>query len=155
MSEAQPEIGIREGSASDHAICAEILSRAWNSALPTRPRRVGVREFREQTLDELVLVAVSGREPVGFISVWKPSWFVHHLFVDPAFQGRNIGSRLLGHIAALAGEHEMGLKCQIENRAAIRFYERHGFQCTALRGSDEFGEWVELRRCAPESSGTR
>ena len=70
---------------------------------------------------------------------------MHHLFVDPTSQGRGIGSCLLEYVSTLAAGHTLSLKCQTENRAAIRFYERHGFQQTNSRGSDNFGEWVGLR----------
>jgi ribosomal protein S18 acetylase RimI-like enzyme len=141
----RPDVRVREATPLDLAACAEILVRAWSSALPNRPRRVALDDFREQTGGELLLVATLERDPVGFISVWSPVWFVHHLFVDPRHQGRGIGSRLLGHVSTLAGGRSLSLKCQVENRAALRFYERHGFRTTDSRGRDEFGEWVELR----------
>lgn len=154
MSKLEVGVAIREATASDHVVCAEILTRAWRSALPTRPRRVDLGEFRRQTLGELLLVAVVADEVVAFISIWQPDWFVHHLFVDPAFQHQGIGSSLLEHLARLSGDHALSLKCQVENHAAIGFYERHGFRRTELRGRDEFGEWVELERAGWHSSDT-
>jgi GNAT superfamily N-acetyltransferase len=145
MLESSNKFSVREATAPELAICAEILCSAWNSALPSRPRRVGIEVFRDQTLDELLLVAAIQDDPVGFISLWKPSWFVHHLFVEPRCQGQGIGSFLLRHVSALAGSHPLSLKCQTENRAAIRFYERRGFHPTDSRGTDEYGEWVEFR----------
>lgn len=145
MSESASTVRIREATTSEHAICAQILTSAWNSTSPSRPRRVTIHEFREQTLGEILLVATSEDGVVGFISVWRPSWFVHHLFIDPMSQGSGIGSCLLEYVSILAAGHPLSLKCQTENRAAIRFYERHGFQQTDSRGSDDFGEWVELR----------
>ncbi len=145
MSETASTVRIREAMTSEHAICAHILSRAWNSTSPSRSRPVGIRDFREQTFGELLLVTTSKGDPLGFISVWRPSWFVHHLFVHPMSQRRGIGRRLLGYVSTLAAGHPLSLKCQTENCAAIRFYERYGFQQTDSRGSDEFGEWVELR----------
>jgi len=138
-------VRIREATPADLAICAGILERAWHSALPARPRRVAVDDLREQTRGELLLLATLERNPAGFISVWRPEWFVHHLFVDPSWQGRGIGGRLLEHVSRLADRHPLRLKCQTENRAAIRFYERHGFRATESRGCDAFGEWVGLR----------
>ncbi len=146
MSEPAGKLAVREATPADHAACADILGRAWNSSLPTRPRLVGIDEFREQTRGELLLVAVRGHTVAGFISVWEPDWFIHHLFVEPAFQGSGIGRRLVEHVSAQASDRELSLKCQVDNAAAIRFYERNGFRCTASRGVGDFGEWVELRQ---------
>ena len=106
---------------------------------------VGVEDFRDATRGEFIFIAVRDGSLVGFVSVWKPSCFVHHLFVDPVFQGRGVGSALLRHVAMLAGDRPLSLKCQLENHSALRFYESRGFQPTASRGCDEFGDWVELR----------
>jgi GNAT superfamily N-acetyltransferase len=101
--------------------------------------------FREQTDGELLFVSASERHIAGFISVWAQEWFVHHLFVDPVFQNRGVGIGLLTHVAMLAGENALTLKCQTENQDAIRFYTRFGFNPTGLQGNDEFGEWIQLR----------
>jgi len=122
-----------------------MMESTWNAALPDTPRRVGVQDFRDETRGELVFLAMQDGIPVGFLSVWEASCFVHHLFVDPMFQGRGIGSCLLRHAAVLSGDRPLSLKCQTENRSAIQFYERHGFHRTELRGSDKFGDWIELR----------
>ena len=145
MASTRDKFAVREATSDDHAICARILTQAWVSALPTRRRKVGLAEFREQTEGELLFVAACKRSVVGFISIWEQEWFVHHLFVDPAFQNRGVGTRLLIHVSTLAGDRELSLKCPTDNQSAIRFYTRLGFNPTALQGVDEFGEWVELR----------
>jgi len=136
---------IRVAAHEDHAACAGILAESWLSALPSRRRNVGLAEFRDQTEGELLLVAVLEPDVVGFISLWTKEWFVHHLFVDPAYQNQGVGTRLLTHAATLAGDRELSLKCQVQNEGAIRFYGRLGFKQTTRKGVDEFGEWVELR----------
>lgn len=145
MTSASNEFAIRAAVPEDHAACARIFSESWHSALPSKRRTVGVAELRHQTEGELLLVAALEGGIAGFISVWAQEWFVHHLFVDPAFQSRGVGTRLLMHAATLAGDRELSLKCQTENHSAIRFYTRLGFRLTAVRGADEFGDWVELR----------
>ncbi|HIE89654.1 MAG: GNAT family N-acetyltransferase [bacterium] len=30
----------------------------------------------------------------GFISIWSPEKFVHHLYVDPKYQGRGVATIL-------------------------------------------------------------
>ena len=97
------KIAIRAERPSDGEICADVLSRAWTSSANNTPRNVGLRDFRELTAGELLLVAADSDRAIGFISVWQPSWFVHHLFVAPEYQGMSVGSRLVDHVARLAG----------------------------------------------------
>jgi ribosomal protein S18 acetylase RimI-like enzyme len=54
-----------------------------------------------------------------------------HLYVDPAEQGRGVGSRLMEHAKAESPE---GLCLWVfqKNEGARRFYERHGFRLVEL-----------------------
>ena len=57
------------------------------------------------------------------------------LFVEPAFQGRGIGAKLLTFaVTARQADHLWVLEC---NPDAIRFYERHGFRLTDTRKPEE------------------
>ena len=73
---------------------------------------------------QAVTVAEAGENAVGFIAV-EGEW-IEQLYLDPAFTGGGIGSRLL----AQAGETMpvARLYCFQANSGARRFYERHGFQ---------------------------
>jgi ribosomal protein S18 acetylase RimI-like enzyme len=82
---------------------------------------------------------------VGFASLWEDEAFLHHLYVDPRYHRRGIGSALLQDIDP-RGTRALSLKCQTENAAALGFYSRHGFIEGKGRGEDEFGPWVRLIR---------
>ena len=75
-----------------------------------------------------VTVAEAGSEIVGFIAV-SGDW-VEQLYLDPAWTGRGIGSRLL--IDATAALPVVKLHCFQANTGARRFYERHGFRAEAF-----------------------
>ena len=77
---------IRTAIPRDYAICASIYESAWNLALPGAQRSIGVRELENETADELTLVGVIDETVCGYISIWEPDWFIHHLYVDPATQ---------------------------------------------------------------------
>jgi len=52
-------------------------------------------DFDRETAGEFVLVAVLNNKAVGFISLWLPDNFVHHLYIDEGHQHKNIGTILL------------------------------------------------------------
>ena len=83
-------------------------------------------DFDTQTDGEMQIVAHNGAQIVGFISIWMPNDFVHHLHVDPRFSRQGIGRALL---SALPGWRVVRyrLKCVIKNEAALAFYLANGF----------------------------
>lgn len=97
-----------------------------------------------ETADETLFVAADERGAmIGFVSIYLPQSFVHHLYVEPSQSGRGIGTRLLARALAVAGGSAT-LKCQTGNERALRFYRRLGWvEVTA--GTGEFGPWVALR----------
>jgi GNAT superfamily N-acetyltransferase len=101
-------------------------------------------DFDAQTEGERMLVAEVGQDIAGFISVWEPDDFIHHLFVDAAHARRGIGRALL---RALPGwpDRTYRLKCLSRNRAALAFYGAQGFvQIDHGVGGD--GDYVVLSR---------
>lgn len=100
-------------------------------------------DFDAMTRDEKLLVAeTSGSDIAGFISVWEPDHFIHHLHVAANQQGRGIGQALLN---ALPGRPSQPyrLKCLRRNEGALAFYLRQGFVKIGT-GVAEDGEYVLL-----------
>lgn len=61
---------------------------------------------------------------------------VPNFAVDPGWQGKGIGSALLEDVwrnAVEAGAEEMTLEVRKSNAAALRFYQRHGFEQERVR----------------------
>jgi GNAT superfamily N-acetyltransferase len=85
-----------------------------------------------------VTVAEAGEGIVGFIAV-HGEW-VEQLYIEPAWTGRAIGSRLLEE--ATGGMAEVRLHCFQANSGARRFYERHGFK--AVKFGDGSGNEERL-----------
>ena len=67
---------IRERRDGDEAVCADIFTRAWNTALPNRSLLVTAEEFLSETDGERVLVAHRQATIVGFLSAKKGDRFI-------------------------------------------------------------------------------
>ncbi len=75
-----------------------------------------------------------------------PHWFLATIGVDPAHQGRGIGSALLA--PALARADEQRVCCYLETHAAnnVRLYERHGFRVMEhIENPETVPVWAMLR----------
>ena len=86
----------------------------------------------------ICLGAFEGRELVGYIvnSRYVDAWHVMNVAVDPDRQRRGIASRLLGELFELThGDERRGytLEVRVSNDAAIRLYERLGFEPRGIR----------------------
>lgn len=115
---------------SDAADIARVLrlsldSLEWMPKLHTPEEDLA---FIERTVlpEQTITVAEAGGRIVGFIAVHE-AW-INLLYLDPAWTGRGIGSRLL----VAADMAEAKLYCFRVNAGARRFYERHGFRAEAF-----------------------
>ncbi|MDP5201692.1 GNAT family N-acetyltransferase [Flavobacterium sp. DG2-3] len=85
-----------------------------------------LEDFDKQTQGEYILTAFLDDVLVGFISIWIPTSFIHHLYVAAPFQGKNIGTELL-KAAIQKTTFPITLKCLETNTKAIEFYIKKGF----------------------------
>ncbi|WP_049622870.1 GNAT family N-acetyltransferase [Frateuria defendens] len=86
-----------------------------------------LEDFDEQTRGESLLLAEDAQRNIaGFIAVWTPDRFIHHLHVAEDRQRQRIGRMLL---AALPGwpVAPYRLKCLCLNVRALAFYRTCGF----------------------------
>lgn len=124
---ALPDVILRPAGESDGRRCAEIFLSARVAAFGGRGRLPFELEdyWRAVDGDEVWVAEVAGRI-VGFISACRQESQIRNLFVDPRWQNRGIGTRLLsGMRARLHGPAR--LLCCAGNGAARAFYERNGW----------------------------
>ncbi len=57
-----------------------------------------------------------------------PHWFLATIGVDPAHQGRGIGSALMAPVLARADEQRTPCYLETHTTVNVRLYERHGFR---------------------------
>jgi GNAT superfamily N-acetyltransferase len=92
-----------------------------------------------------LLVAVgSNDEPEGFVSVWEPDAFIHHLYVRNGSRGKGIATKLLNSLANQLPK-PWRLKCVRANAAAIAFYLGHGW-LEVSSGVGEDGPYAVLEK---------
>ncbi len=84
-------------------------------------------DFAEQSRGELILVAEEQGQVVGFVSVWVPDRFIHHLYIHREHQGRGLGNMLVSAVMQRV-PGMLSLKCLLANQRAMAFYLKTGWQ---------------------------
>lgn len=133
---------VRPGEPADSPALRQIFLRTRSLSwtwLPAAAWRL--EDFDAATADEQLWVAECDGLPVGFAAVWTADNFLHHLFVDPDWQGKHIGSALLAQVER-SFTASGTLKCLMENKNALRFYQRHGWTIEAQGASPEGRYWL-------------
>ncbi len=126
------------------------LSRIWFEASLLAHPFIGEQRLLEQLalIEDQYLpnaetwVACMGDQACGFISLLDT--FVGGIFVTPDRQGLGIGRQLISHALDLKGELE--LEVYTDNRQAMTFYTRLGFQELSRRRLDDEGYAFENAR---------
>ncbi|WP_273150859.1 GNAT family N-acetyltransferase [Methylophaga thiooxydans] len=90
-------------------------------------------DFDRDTEGERIWVAMDSGRVVGFLSVWEPANFIHHLYVCTDSLRTGIGTKLLD--ACKSTHAELSLKCLAQNQQAISFYKSSGFEIHSAEGS--------------------
>ncbi len=98
--------------------------------------------LREQSEGEKILVAVIRDKVVGFVAIWEPESFIHHLYVDKIHQGKGIGRKLVLE-AQERSPGPMRLKCVEKNQRALDFYFGSGWREVG-RGDSNEGKYLLL-----------
>lgn len=143
-------VSIRPYRPADRSRCAEIYMVARRAAFPWVPaEQFSTDDFIRDTAEEEIAVAEflsegSGADVVGFVSVFLPGRFIHHLYVDPGRHRIGVGRLLVRHAVGLRSG-PWRLKCVVANSAAMAFYRSEGW-VEEGRGSDDLGPHAKLRR---------
>ena len=79
--------------------------------------KFALEDFDRDTLGEQIWVVEVSGTIAGFISIWEPEHFIHHLC---------LGTALIHQAQLLYGE--LSLKCMVPNQKALEFYQAKGFE---------------------------
>lgn len=128
---------IRKLSKKDHQRVFEIYCHCRQSPLFLTETAGSVEEFLKLLEDEKCYVVESYGIVEGFISVYPPQSFVHHLYVSENSQGKGFGKALV-NFAGNKFDNPLSLKCERINTKALDFYEKTGWKFFS-EGSDFSG----------------
>ena len=136
MTACSEPVTIGTLTAADAARCAELETLLFPGDDPW-PKAAFVRELAA-THNHYVaarspetLVGYGGISRLGRTPPFE--YEVHTIGVDPAYQGRGIGRRLLDALLNFAGNAVVHLEVRTDNAAAIGLYRSVGFTAVGLR----------------------
>jgi ribosomal protein S18 acetylase RimI-like enzyme len=76
----------------------------------------------------------------------EPHWYLAMIGVDPARQGRGLGSALLKHTLARCDEQHSIAYLESSNPRNVPLYERHGFEVLGLIQPHDFPPLIPMLR---------
>jgi GNAT superfamily N-acetyltransferase len=154
-------VRLRRAISSDVASAAEVWVRARHQSAPAIPPPVHTDSEMLRYFSDVVFVnsdmwlAESDDGRVVGVMVLHQGW-LEHLYLEAAWTGRGIGSRLV-ELAKHLSPDGLQLWAFVSNAAACRFYERHGFvavEQTDGSGNEEHAPDVRYRwRAGGEPQG--
>lgn len=130
-------IYVREAVEQDYDALFVIDRLTWSYLSSPGIPTVTITQYRQTHPLDNRLVAVVGDTVCGHLHLYPPSRLVSNahvaeldIAVHPDYQGRGVGSLLLGAAAELAkrqGKRKLSLRVLATNPDAVRFYKRNGF----------------------------
>ena len=134
---------VQEAVPGDWAAIEKLYREAVNGAAWLPPEARLRTDFATVSQGERVYVIKEcAAEPAGFVSVYEPESFIHHLFVAPQFQRQGLASSLLASLHKWL-PLPWRLKCVRANTDARSFYVAKGWQ-EAGAGEGEDGGYLVL-----------
>ncbi len=135
---------IRSATASDIPEVDRLYRAAIRAAMWLPEQARFPMDFAAASAGERVFICRDDKDRLlGFVSVWEPESFIHHLYVDPQHQGCGVGTSLLASLADWLPQ-PWSLKCVEKNSAALSFYRSRGWR-TQSRDQGEHGAYLLLQ----------
>ncbi|MBV9555707.1 MAG: GNAT family N-acetyltransferase [Pseudolabrys sp.] len=132
MTGRDTSVTLRPYQDSDEDAAIELWRRTWQAHYPHLDFNGRVAWWRERWKQELipvahVVVAETGGELKGFVTVDPDTMYLDQIVVAPENWGSGIALSLLNEAKRLSSQG-LDLLVNKDNARAIAFYEKHGFR---------------------------
>ena len=122
---------IRPARADEYDEIGSIWMESWASTGLAEPSEFLLANLRARIRHEMergwrLFVADDAGRLAAMLAIRPADVYLDQLFVDPAYQGRSLGRKLLAFTRTLLPD-EIHLRCVRENEKAWRWYQREGF----------------------------
>ena len=136
---------VRRAQADEIAACAALYERVQRETFTwIPPQQHQAADFLSAAEEEEVYLAKDGERLLGIAGFYRPSNFLHSLYVET--RGAGVGKALLDYVTVVA-DGPLSLKCQSPNLRAQDFYLREGFRIVDVgRDPGAAFTWLRLSR---------
>lgn len=146
-------VSLRPYDAKDEEAAIALWLRSWQKAYPQIDFTERVDWWRERWRNEItksadIVIADSGGEMIGFVTVDPQTCYLDQIVVAPEHWASGIGSALIA-VAKELSPGRLELHVNADNARAIRFYEKLGFSITGDGVNPISGKPVHRMRWAP------
>jgi putative acetyltransferase len=122
---------LRAYSAANEDAAIELWRRTWQAAYPQIDFSARLAWWRERWRTELVptteiVIAESGDEIAGFVTVDPKTGYLDQIVVAPEFWGSGAASVLLAEAMRIS-PLRLDIRVNQDNARAIHFYKKNGF----------------------------
>ena len=126
-----PEVLLRRYNARDEDGAIALWLRSWQAAYPDLNFAGRLDWWRERWRRELVpaaaiVIAETGGEMIGFVTVEPDSGYLDQIVVAPELWASGVGARLVAEAKRISPSG-LDLDVNVDNARALGFYAKHGF----------------------------
>jgi ribosomal protein S18 acetylase RimI-like enzyme len=155
---ASEAISIRPATEGDIPLLRELADRIWHACYPGMITMEQIRymlgwmyapeRISEEMRRGVRWAVVESGSPIGYLAHERDADGVvhlHKLYLDPAWQGRGVGQRMLQHVSEHArreGARSIELRVNRGNARALAAYARAGFRIERSLVADIGGGFV-------------
>jgi ribosomal protein S18 acetylase RimI-like enzyme len=105
-----------------------------------------VKVIEDTVADERKGAMFSIFEQMDAVHPREAHWHLPLIGVDPAHQGRGIGSALLSHVLNVCDGQKVSVYLEATSSRNVALYERHGFEAVGRIGAGDSPEIIPMLR---------
>ena len=146
-------VSLRPYDAKDEDAAIALWLRSWQAAYPELDFAARLDWWRERWRNELtksadIVVAETGGEMIGFVTVDPQACYLDQIVVAPEHWASGIGSALIA-VAKQLSPSALELHVNTDNARAVRLYQKLGFAITGDGVNPISGKPVHRMRWTP------